>query len=181
MIDISVDLETLATGPNASIVQIGAVHNGPCFPGGDEFFRNVHDPTGDISVETVRWHVEQAKAHPEVDVVGTDVTVLPVATVLQSFTQWLRMVDAHRDGAVAIWGHAGFDLTILASAYRRVLDQPPPWHYRNQRDLRTLYDLAGGRPDVPHAGKHNALADAAAQLEEVRICRERLEQWSKLL
>ena len=74
---------------------------------------------------------------------------------------------------IKVWGKGpSFDMTILRSAFTRCrIDSP--WHYRNERDVRTLLDLGQtladfNDDDLTRSGpKHNALADARHQTKQV--------------
>lgn len=167
MIDISLDLETLSSDARgASIAAIGMAARD--FATGEQhlFHGYVDDPGGIISPETVRWHAAQQE--PQYNLGGT-MEAVPLGETLEYVGEFLRSLGSMTEGFVRIWSHATFDVPQLAAAYARV-GSKVPWSYRNVRDLRTLYDLAGGRPKVEHAGKHHALSDAIAQLEEVHVC-----------
>ncbi len=173
MIDISIDIETLADVPGAAIATIGGyavsdTAGTPYMVGGvSEFYVVLNDETGIITPKTVRWHAKQS------DPVGNlGGNPIDLRTGIQKFSIWLRRMNAHKEDTVRIWSHATFDMPIIAGAYHR-LGLRPPWRYRDCRDLRTLYDLAGGRPEVGHGGKHNALEDAKAQMLEIQICLSR--------
>lgn len=58
MRDISIDIETLASGTNAALTQIGAAYR---VESGElhEFFVAIDDPTGVFSPATIRWHLAQ--------------------------------------------------------------------------------------------------------------------------
>jgi hypothetical protein len=165
--DISIDLETLASCPGASIAAIG-VATVNTYGDRDQLRLIVDDPGGIFEPRTVRWH----KLQPPQSL-GMDEEALHLHDALYELEEFLHTKGAKNEGAARIWSHATFDIPILADGYRRIATRVP-WHYRNCRDLRTLYDLAGGRPEVPSAIEHDALADAIAQLEEVRICMARL-------
>lgn len=175
MIDISIDLETLSSDPRgASLATIGLAaqdfETGQIWTG----YWVTNDPTGIIEPETVRWHIAQGAPASAIGIEH----VVPIGTALEQLGALLKMeFKAHREGTCRIWTHATFDIPQLAIAYKR-LGMKHTWFYRNCRDLRTLYDLAGGRPHVENHNPHNALADAVAQLEEVRLCLEILERRS---
>lgn len=170
MIDISIDIETLSSKTNASIVQIGAVYQLP--EEAVEFFCVVDDPSGVIEPETVRWHMEVGGG---INSLGTRCDAIPLRAALDIFAQYLKEAGATVDGGAALWTHATFDIPRLAEAYQRALWYGVPWHYRNCRDLRTLYDLAGGRPKIDLPKTHNALDDAKRQLREIEACRARMD------
>ena len=60
---------------------------------------------------------------------------------------------------------ATFDNAILPPSYER-LDIPCPWHYSNDRDVRTIVEMGkitdfNARSVIPFEGvRHNALDDA---------------------
>jgi 3' exoribonuclease, RNase T-like len=65
----------------------------------------------------------------------------PVITALNHFSDWLAAAAVGR--SLFIWCHgACFDAPLLQDVYRAA-GLPIPWHFRNVRDTRTLYDLAG--------------------------------------
>lgn len=171
MIDISIDLETFDSAPDASIATIGAVAVGPAGVEDGHFYVVVDDPGGSWSPETVRWHAQQVG-----DTLGrSEGPAMPLVVVLDEFSRWLHYYSANKEGKARLWTHATFDMPVLESAYRRA-DLERPWFYRNCRDLRTLYDLAGGRPKLERVGTHhNALDDARYQMGEVQHCLEILE------
>jgi hypothetical protein len=165
MNDISIDLETFDSAPDASLAAIGAVSTS-----GNVFYRVVNDPGGSWSPKTMRWHATQEGVAENL---GATEEAVPLETALQEFADWLGVERAHQEGGARLWTHATFDMPVLASAYKRAGIRTP-WHHRNCRDLRTLYDLTGGRPDLVNTGAHHALRDAVYQLEEVQVCLARM-------
>lgn len=168
-VDISVDLETFASTPDASVASIGAAIevDGEL----ETFYRTVNDPDGRFDPRTIRWHATQEDPRAST---GADEKAVGLQLALKDFALWLRKLGADVDGWARIWTHATFDIPVLDCAYGRAAVYRP-WHYRNCRDLRTLYDLAGGRPELPQVGtSHRAVDDAIYQLREVQWCLERL-------
>lgn len=171
MRDISIDIEALGSGTNAALTQIGACYR--VNPGGlATFFTCVDDPTGTFDPAAIRWHIAQGGRgilwNPED---GTGGAYPPLAEALEKFADWL---GGGRPGDL-LWTHATYDIPRLAEAYARAGWKKPPWRWPNCRDLRTLYDLAGGRPHTEGDKTHNALDDAIRQLEEIEECRWRLD------
>jgi hypothetical protein len=169
---LSLDIETFASVTNASIAAVGAIVadevRGP--QGGlrlrilERFLVYVDDVTGVFSPRTIRWHAAQDDQEGNI---GVGAPISPLGTSLKKLAGFLIEYGSKKEKTLAIWSHATFDIPRLADAYGRQGWPAPPWHYRNCVDLRTLYLLAGGRPRVPNPGKHNALADAEAQLSEI--------------
>jgi exodeoxyribonuclease VIII len=163
---VMLDLETLSTTQNATIVSIGAVAfdaNGTY----DEFYRVIdldsYEPLPrgafDLSFATLAWWFRQSKAAR--DELGSDVKV-PIKSALNAFAEWPE--DKGFD-VFGMWGNgADFDNVILGNAYK-ALGMRPPWAYRNNRCMRTLKSMLP-KVDVPRQGTHhNALDDARWQAQ----------------
>ena len=171
--DVMVDLETLATSPDAAILTIGAVKFDPF---GDElndekmesFYVKVNLDSCDrlgltVSNSTIEWWSKQSKEAQE-----------------EAFSEEGRIdiVDAVNQfykfcwGAKRIWSHgAGFDVVILETIYRKI-EKGYPWQYYSVRDTRTLFDM-GINPNRPPVLAHHALQDAWNQAVGVQnVCRE---------
>ena len=94
-----------------------------------------------------------------------------LVSALSHFSVWLEWARAGRD--MWIWCHgAGFDAPILQEVYRRA-GIVCPWSFRDVRDARTLYDLAGVDPRnfnvLPaHVAANDALAQTRAAVEALR-------------
>lgn len=174
-IDISVDIETFSTAPTASIATIGAVAWGDGVDAEkSEFYIVVDDPNGTFDPRTIRWHGDIGDGQATM---GLEKEAVHLHSALVQFRDWMNQFDVGRAGCARIWSHATFDIPILAAAYRRAGFSNPPWQYRSPRDLRTLYDLAGGRPALEFEGTlHNALSDAKYQMLEVIECRRILKE-----
>lgn len=170
MRDISIDIEALGSGANAALTQIGACWRADV-PGGLITFRvDVLDDTGTYDAKAMQWHRKQdGYALPGPDAV-------PLDEALGRLSDWLLRAGAKKRGEGLLWTHATYDIPRLAEAYARLEWLKPPWVWPNCRDLRTLYDLAGGRPNVESPKTHDALDDAIRQLEEIEACRRRLER-----
>lgn len=182
---IAIDIETLGTIPGSSILTIGAVTLS-----GDTFYVVADDPEGAFEPRAVRWHSRQEGAANNV---GSEDEAVHIHKALTDLSAFLREQGAHRDGGAALWSHATFDVPQLAAAYHRAGIKKLGWHYRNCRDLRTLYDLAKGRPDQEHVlavlderfddtpgmefGAHHAMSDAWYHLGELLACYEKINTW----
>ena len=163
---VSVDIETFANSPDAALAAIGAA---AWAPGErvDRFYITVSDPDGRYDPETIRWH---ARGGLPTASMGADQPPNTLKFALNEFSLWARGQGLQSEGGARLWAHATFDLPILDLAFNRA-GLSVPWHYRNARDLRTLYDLTGGRPDLDRDGmKHHAVQDAFHQLIEVVTC-----------
>lgn len=169
MKDISIDLETLSTRPDAAILSIGAAEFdrstgeiGRTFYVEVDLNSAIND--GHVDGGTLSWWYTQAADARRLFGNGTvKSSILTALTMLREFVQ-----KAGDD--VRPWGNgSSFDITILESAYNR---NPAagaiPWKFWDVRDMRTIVDLASengfDRNDVPFEGvAHNALDDATHQ------------------
>ena len=156
---LMVDLETLATSPNAVILTIGAVTFDPAsnriF---DKLYYRVDVDSCDrlgmvVDDATIEWWSKQA-ADVQTEAFAEDNRV-DIEEVIEKFHKFAWNCDA-------FWSHgATFDLVIIENIYRS-LNKPLPWNFWQLRDTRTLFDL-GVDPDMPKGSKHDALQDAIRQ------------------
>jgi hypothetical protein len=160
-----IDTETLGTQSTSVILSIGAV----CFDPttgyiGSEFYQNI-EPTScqkaglTIDASTVTWWMDQSEEARKAltsDRVSLDAALLGLSQFLNS------------DSDLRIWAHSPmFDVVILEHACRAV-GQKQPWGYRDPRDTRTIFDLAGvNLADFASGTYHNALDDARNQAKAV--------------
>lgn len=160
MRDVMLDLETLGTGKDGAIIQIGACyfdrHTGEI---GNKFKQNISlksavEAGGVIDPDTVVWWMSQSAA------AQASVLIDP-----QDCTQVLNELNAFLKPCKAIWSHATFDFPILMSAMRRSKVKPN-FSFRDARDIRTLQDLTGvGKSKIPRQGvHHDALDDCIYQV-----------------
>ena len=168
-----VDLETLATSPDAVILTIGAVTFDPAsnriF---DKLYHRVDIESCDrlgmtVNDDTVEWWSKQA-ADVQTEAFAED-NRLPIEEVIEKFHKFAWNCDA-------FWSHgATFDLVILDCYYRK-LNKVPPWNFWQIRDTRTLFDL-GYDPEMPKEGLHNALEDASRQAIGVQTIYRKLNRF----
>jgi len=168
-----VDLETLATSPDAVILTIGAVTFDPAsnkiF---DKLYYRVDIESCDrlgmtVNDDTVEWWSKQA-ADVQTEAFAEDNRV-PIEEVIEKFHKFAWNCDA-------FWSHgATFDLVILDCYYRK-LNKVPPWNFWQIRDTRTLFDL-GYDPEMPKEGLHNALEDANRQAIGVQTIYRKLNRF----
>ena len=161
--DMMVDTETLGTGINSVITQIGAAYfNRYTGEIGETFLVNIRiqdclDKGLEVDGGAIKFWFEQSHQ---------DFLQAPVdlGKALGQFKQFCKK-DA------TVWAHATFDFPIIANAYRTI-KQSLPYPYRATRDIRTLVDLA----DVKYKKykregvHHNALADCLYQVKYCTDC-----------
>jgi hypothetical protein len=163
---VMLDLETLGTGPNATIIGIGAV----AFTLDGEIHEQFSDYVGrnddgaTTDVDTVLWWFGQSDARE----VQTHVEYrFNLIDALYRFGAFMSRTGM--DVPIAgMWGNGvAFDNVILRSAFERN-GMTAPWDYRTDRCYRTMKAM---RPDVK-AGefvgvKHDALDDAIHQAKHL--------------
>jgi hypothetical protein len=159
--NVMIDIETLGTKPGSAILSIGAVMFGSSGLG-DTFYQPVSLQSCTnlglkIDAHTVAWWMKQSD---EARHAAFRDNALSLPVILMRFSEWFVAQNARYP-----WCHgATFDVPILEAAYE-ACGMLAPWKFYDVRDTRTLYDLAGVKPDRSQGTHHNALDDARAQAE----------------
>jgi hypothetical protein len=157
---LMIDLETLATTPEATVLTIGACKFDPYDNTIDEtlYMRvDIDSQDRDIDPNTLEWWSKQDKQIQEE--AFSDADRIPLQ-------QAMKQLYAFGFGTNNVWSHGSiFDIVILENICRK-LQQAVTWKFWEVRDTRTLFDLA--KVDVIVEGKHNALNDALAQAKAVQ-------------
>lgn len=168
-----IDIETLDTRPQCTVLSLGAVKFDPftdAEPHSELYFKisiEDQDRLGrTVSDDTIAWWAKQdAKVKEEAfDQTGA----ITVAEALDRVTKWIW-------GADKIWGHGyGFDLTIIEDMYRS-LGKPIPYNFWQVLDSRTLFGMCSVDPRKSmQTDLHNALADAYYQAKSVQVAYKEL-------
>lgn len=162
-----VDIETKDSGPQAAVVAIGARLFTLAGPGkGFETFIDeaAASEIGTTSVDTMNWWHKQ----PAFDQVFSGKT--QPADAAYRLTQF---VNEHKPDVV--WANSpSFDCVILRHMFKQ-LQLKFPFHYRDERDFRTMVSL-GRDLGVDTAGcwegltAHSPLDDATAQAKALVLC-----------
>lgn len=164
--DIMLDLETLSTRPDATILTFGAVKFDPYTNViGDGIYHRI-DVDEQIQLgrhvddNTIEWWGKQADDVRE-EALG------PMDRInLEQFTSSLNRFIV---GSECIWAQGPvFDIVILENLYRQ-LGKPAPWNFWQIRDSRTLLSTHGDPRDKNKQGLHNALEDCVSQAQAVQI------------
>jgi len=162
---IMVDLETMSTGSNAAIVAIGAVEFDLNTGQADRtFYCNVHlqsciEAGLQLDGNTVYWWMSQEDEARKRLLENP----APLSEALAMFSEFVAACGGRE---AQVWGNsARFDLGILHDAYR-ALNLPLPWHFRNERDVRTLVAFAPHiKEQQQRVGvQHDALDDCYHQI-----------------
>lgn len=158
--DVMIDLETLATSPDAAILTIGAVKFDPFGddfnePNCEKFYVKVDldscDRIGLVTHEdTIAWWANQSKeAQDEAFSETGRIDIVDAMNQLYKFC-W---------GAKRVWSHgASFDVVICEHIFKKI-GKAVPWSFWQVRCTRTLFDI-GINPTRPPVLKHHALEDA---------------------
>ena len=163
MNDLMIDIETMGTGHNAVMIQLGAVwFDRKTGELGKSFCRSISEADAcrlgfKTDPQTKKWWSFQNQDVLK-DIQDNEE---PVEVVLKDFVEFLGDTKG-----VQIWSHATFDFVIVNN-YLKTLKLKPMF-YRAARDIRTLVDLA----DIDltaynwEDGKtHNALDDCRFQVK----------------
>lgn len=176
MRDLMIDLETMGRPPDGAIIAIGAAFF-------DLETGNVNG-TFDLPIslvsacnlgmqihpQTVMWWFQQSQ---EAIASWNTVDHVPILTALDEFVAWVRR-NAFDSRSLRVWAKSPtFDLAILHHA-AQLADLSMPWHFRQERCVRTHLELAFERDprlrDVPREGiVHGAISDC---LNQIRLCHE---------
>ncbi|EKQ8272565.1 3'-5' exoribonuclease [Escherichia coli] len=177
-IHLMIDIETMRKNPNAAIISIGAIFFDPQTGDmGPEFSKTIDLDTagGVIDRDVIKWWLKQSREAQS--------AILTDEIPLDDALLQLREFIAENSGEffVQVWGNgANFDNVILRRSYERQ-GIPCPWHYHNDRDVRTIVELGkaidfDARTAIPFEGeRHNALDDARYQAKYVSAI------WQKLI
>ena len=166
MIHAMIDLETLSTNPNATILTVGGVKFDPhtqMKPYGDLYFRvDVDSQTKlgrDVQQETLDWWATQPKEIME-EALGDKDRI--------SLEDTIKQINKFSVGVEVFWCQGPlFDYAILQDLYKQ-LGHPAPWQYWQIRDSRTLFNLVPRDPSEKRVGMHNALQDCHFQAKKVQ-------------
>ncbi|EEC7288255.1 exonuclease [Escherichia coli] len=177
-IHLMIDLETMGKNPDAPIISIGAIFFDPQTGDmGPEFSKTIDLETagGVIDRDAIKWWLKQSREAQSA--IMTD--EIPLDDALLQLREFID--ENSGEFFVQVWGNgANFDNVILRRSYERQ-DIPCPWHYHNDRDVRTIVELGkaidfDARTDIPFEGeRHNVLDDARYQAKYVSAI------WQKLI
>jgi len=158
--DIMIDLETLNTTPDSTILTIGAVKFDPFGseikePKMNSFYVKVDLDSCDrigltTNDDTIAWWANQSKEAQEAafDPEGR-------IDIVDAFSQLYKFCR----GAKRVWSNgACFDIIICEHVFRKI-GKAIPWSFWEVRDVRTAFDL-GINPQRPPVTAHHALEDA---------------------
>ena len=168
---VMIDLETLGTIANATIMSIGAVKFdlNSDYIDDEGFYASISIDSNllagrTISEATILWWMDQSPAARAVFKEEKQ----PLEAALDSLSEWVGTEDRF------IWSNgADFDLPMLAHAYEG-FGWEPPWKFWNSRCVRTYRSLPAAKKLPKLINGHNALADAINQAVLVQSIQQRL-------
>jgi hypothetical protein len=182
--EIMLDIETLSTQPNASILSIGAIRFNrtervPPLNKMDTFYIRIDMRTCDelmmhVDQNTVAWWNKQDEAIRN-EAMGDGDDRVSVKEALTRLTNWIGI---NKD--TMVWGNGDdFDCVILGEAYRAV-GLTPPWKFWNTRDVRTVLDLACIKPwNLRNDYKHHPVNDCYRQVDGIKKAFDRLNLYNE--
>jgi len=156
--DLMIDLEGLATGPDTTILTIAAQAFDPLGHGffDQHYYARVtleSQPDRKIEQGTIDWWATQKAAQAEA---FAEEDRIPLDEALDG----LGRLIWH---AKRIWAQGPtYDMNILEHAYKSY-NKPIPWQYYSVRDSRTVFGLWPELPKPPTS--HHALEDCRRQIE----------------
>lgn len=156
MIHLMIDLETLGNSARALFTEIGWA----------AFDEEKVLESGRIPVDVHLAYQEGRALEPEAVLfwLGRKPTFTGQGLDLRGALTELGTV-IQRIKPERVWARSPqFDLAILADAYRQYWRETP-WAFRNERDVRTLLEVAGTEPQK--TGGHSAEGDARSQAGDV--------------
>ena len=166
MIHAMIDLETLSTNPNATILTVGGVKFDPhtnMKPYHDMYFRvDVASQTMQgrhVMDDTLDWWAKQSEDVRE-EALGDKDRI--------DLDNMIKTINKFSVGVDVFWCQGPlFDYAILQNLYTQ-LGHPVPWQYWQIRDSRTLFNLVPREKNEKRVGLHNALSDCIFQAKKVQ-------------
>lgn len=162
--DLMVDIETLGTDRNSAICSVGwAVFDESqvvtSWVVRMDWNEQLHEFCRRIDPNTLRWWLEQTPAAQSHLVhMGVEVRTERLHELLQE--------TIRHNNIKTVWANGpGFDLKLLDDLFTNV-GRPTPWAYRQERDYRTMRDIArlwGINVDsvgIAHNAEHDAINQA---------------------
>jgi len=172
--DIMLDIETLATGPDSVVITLGAIRFDPFADDRnsvdgdnilmDTFYRRIDPesytwPEAVVDDNTLAWWAKQS---PEVQFEAfTDEDRHDIRDVMTDFYRWCKVYDN-------MWANGpAFDIVILEQTCKR-LGRGFPWKYWQVKDARTVYGMANH--ERPNPRLHHAAWDCWSQIVALQSC-----------
>lgn len=178
---IMIDIETLSNKPNAAVLAYSALPF--------SFTENPEESRGmlqnrityaiqlseqadrHIDAKTLQWWIDQPDTFMEV--CHDSVHPQDALRGLREFIQQQCKKHVIHTSEVKIWAKSpSFDLVILKSLAEEHHIKMP-WHYRNERDVRTLFAMANYTPEINEAS-HYPWQDCVQQIQQCQEAHKRI-------
>ena len=173
--DVMIDLETLATSPDAVVLTIAGIrfsssknYESITDPFSMDYFYCRVDTESQIDRfidnETLSWWAKQDQFVCEE--AFSPIDRMSISDAMTAFNQWAAGADRY-------WANgAAFDFPILETC-NRDLGLNSPWRYWQAMDARTVYKLVPNYSG-PTQSKHHALYDCLNQIQKLNYCLDKL-------
>ena len=188
-IDIMVDIETLGKEADSAIIQIAAcvfnINTGEIV----DVFNSIIDITTikefNVDGETLKWWLQTDSDLLSKIINNKD--GLPYRQVLRKFRKWILSLGTNKDNKnIYLWSNGVLFDNRLLKAHMENANITYPIYYRNDRDMRTIVDLACSKLKITpeelkdrfkdeKLTKHDALDDVKQQIKITSYC------WSILI
>ena len=180
-IDIMVDLETLGTNSNSTVFQISAVSFNIKTGEKYDIFNKIIDITtikdNKITGDTLKWWLKTDKELLN-KLINNKESINNIEA-WSSFYNWIVSQSINKKD-IYLWGNGiKFD-NVMIDTQMSMVGIKYPIFYRNDRDVRTIVDLACMKLNtniedfkklIPMIGEqHNALDDCVYQIKLVNYC-----------
>ena len=159
--NIMIDLETLGTKPNSTILSVGAVaFNKDGIH--DKYYANIDLEDSlhkgyDVDASTIYWWLKQSAEAGCI----LSCNLKPIREVLIDLQFFFK-----KNSPKEVWANSpSFDLVMLKNAFNKE-NLDIKWNFWDERDYRTFLNLTKQERVVPTVA-HNALEDAIAQATTV--------------
>lgn len=176
IIDVSLDVETLALDPKAIVISVGACTATAEF----HIFLSMNVQVAmerSIDGETLKWHMENHIQLYVKQLIAMQDDGLHPMDMFGKLREWLHTAGCVDNNYLVWMNSPAFDSVILASLAKQT-GASLPWEFRQERDLRTLKSLAKLKDfdafaelPSPSDNAHDALIDARYQLEIITLCK----------
>lgn len=190
---IMLDLETMGTKHCPPILQIAAVTFDPISPIGiiskfNAYISLANNIRAGLlpEPETMEWWNKQSSEAKQQVLEASNRSQLSLFDACYSFKNWIEDVKNENNADyLGVWGNGSlFDIRIMNDVFGK-LNIPIPWKYNEDRDMRTIVDIANtltgfDHKSVPFEGTaHNAVDDCQHQIKIVQECYKRLSAINK--
>ena len=183
-IDIVVDIETLGTKTNSTIIQLSAVAfnitNDEICEKFDEYV-DIEKENMVVDGSTIKWWLNTDKEL--LSEILLNQRCLPIDNVIKHFYNWVNCKDRSDpdNRKTYLWGNGILFDNKMIQAQMEKHNLQYPIFYKNDRDMRTILELASLKSGLSEnyikdlckredLHEHNALDDCLFQIDVIRKC-----------